>query len=76
MTNEKKPIEVVFAPGCFDSFEGTQAELDELVKEITDMFTTGDLDSENLIPLEDLSDEEIQEFMENMIQVDGPRVLQ
>ena len=29
-----KKIEVVFAPGCFDDFEGTQEELDELVAEI------------------------------------------
>lgn len=32
------PLKVVFAPGCFDSFEGTQAELDELTAEIQSMF--------------------------------------
>lgn len=33
-----KPLKVVFAPGCFDSFEGTQEELDELAAEIQSMF--------------------------------------
>ena len=32
------PLKVVFAPGCFDSFEGTQEELDELMAEITETF--------------------------------------
>lgn len=38
MTDEKKPLKIEFAPGAFDSFEGTQEELDELVAEITSMF--------------------------------------
>lgn len=38
-------LKVVFAPGCFDSFEGTQAELDELTAEIQNMF-------ENMTPEE------------------------
>jgi len=32
------PLKVVFAPGCFDTFEGTQAELDELMAEISKTF--------------------------------------
>ena len=32
------PLKVVFAPGCFDSFEGSQQELDELVAEISETF--------------------------------------
>jgi hypothetical protein len=31
MTN---PTRVHFAPGCFDTFDGTQEELDELITEI------------------------------------------
>jgi hypothetical protein len=38
MTDSKKPIQIEFAPGCFDMFEGTQEELDALQKEILDMF--------------------------------------
>ena len=35
---ERKELKVVFAPGCFDSFEGTQEELDSFMAEIQDMF--------------------------------------
>jgi hypothetical protein len=38
MTEEKKPVTIVFEPGCFDDFEGTQEELDELIAEINSMF--------------------------------------
>jgi hypothetical protein len=38
MTEEKK-LKVEFAPGAFDHFEGTQEELDEMMAEITTMFT-------------------------------------
>ena len=33
MNDEKKPIKIIFAPGCFDTFEGTQDELNELMAE-------------------------------------------
>jgi len=36
MTDKKVKIE--FDPHCFDDFEGTQEELDELVAEIQSMF--------------------------------------
>jgi hypothetical protein len=42
MTEEKK-ITVEFAPGAFDSFEGTQEELEELIAEITRMAQSGEL---------------------------------
>lgn len=39
MTDEnKKDFKIEFAPGCFDNFDGTQEELDALVKEIHSMF--------------------------------------
>ena len=37
MTEENK-MKIVFAPGCFEDFEGTQEELDNLVSEIRNMF--------------------------------------
>ena len=40
-----KELKIVFAPGAFDHFEGTQDELDELMAEIKTMF-------ENLTPEE------------------------
>ena len=39
MTNPKKPLEVIFAPGAFDHLDvEDQAELDAVMKEITEMF--------------------------------------
>lgn len=39
MTEEKKPIQIEFAPGAFDQFEGTQEELDQMMKEVMDMLS-------------------------------------
>lgn len=36
--DEKKPLEVVFAPGCFDSLDMDQEELDKLMAEIQEKF--------------------------------------
>lgn len=80
MTNEKdfkeltademKDLKIEFAPGCFDSFDGTQEELDELIAHIKEMFASGeaqtlarpldldDLDEEDLEMLERLSTQE------------------
>ena len=33
-----KELKIEFAPGCFDHFEGTQEELDEMINEIQKMF--------------------------------------
>ena len=43
MTEQKKEIKIEFAPGCFDNFDGTQEELDELIEEITRMVHSGEL---------------------------------
>jgi hypothetical protein len=42
MTDEKKPLEVIFAPGCFDTFDGTQEELDEFIAEIHKAIESGE----------------------------------
>jgi uncharacterized protein YqgV (UPF0045/DUF77 family) len=39
---EVKELKIEFAPGCFDSFEGTQEELEEFIAEITRMFKSGE----------------------------------
>jgi len=43
MTEKKLPngIKLVFAPGSFDNFEGTQEELDSMIKEIEEGFADG-----------------------------------
>jgi len=38
-----KPTKLEFAPGCFDNFEGTQEELDEMVAAIKQMMEDGTL---------------------------------
>jgi hypothetical protein len=41
MTDEKdKEFKIEFAPGCFDQFEGSQEELDEMVAEIQKLFAS------------------------------------
>lgn len=76
MTEEKKPIEIVFAPGCFDNFDGTQEELDELVAQIHQMADTGELfekskpvDIESLV--DDLSPEEVEVLMAQLDELEG-----
>lgn len=41
---KKKHPKVVFAEGCFDHFEGTQAELEEIVREVERLNESGELD--------------------------------
>lgn len=53
-----KKLKIHFAPGAFDSFEGTQEELDALVKEITEMMQSEEfLENSQLIDIEELYDE-------------------
>lgn len=59
--NEMKDLKIEFAPGCFDSFEGTQEELDELVAHIKEMFASGEAQAmARPLDLDDLSEEEIE----------------
>ena len=41
--NELKELKIEFAPGCFDSFDGTQEELDELIAQIKNSIVSGDV---------------------------------
>ena len=45
MTEENKALKIEFAPGCFDNFDGTQEELDEMIAEINRMFESGELEA-------------------------------
>lgn len=58
-TETKKPFEVVFAPGCFDDFEGSQEELNALIAEITALGESGDL-LELGVDVNDVDEEEFQ----------------
>jgi hypothetical protein len=61
---EKRPLRVVFDPGCFDNFDGTQEELDEFVKQIQEFAESGLL-FENSV---ELTDEDIEELDEETRQ--------
>lgn len=61
MSKEGKQLKITFAPGCFDSFEGTQEELNELIAQIHHMFESGEaLDVARQINFEDPSDEDLE----------------
>ena len=71
MAEEKKPLQVKFAPGCFDDFEGSQEELDELMKMILEMAESGEL-IENSTPLDidELDDKDLAMISKSII---GPK---
>ena len=57
---EKMKIE--FAPGCFDDFEGTQEELDQLMADITRMVEDGSIHDLARELSEEESDELLDEY--------------
>lgn len=62
--NEHKSMKIVFAEGCFDDFDGTQEELDELVKQLTDMAASGELlDKATLVGEFEEIDDEVLELL-------------
>lgn len=60
-----KQFNIEFAPGCFDEFEGTQEELDELIAEITRMAESGELfDQSCSVTLEELDDDDTENLFD------------
>ena len=86
MTEENKELKVVFAPGAFDSFEGTQEELDEMIAEVQAMFEgktkeeiqtmSRPIDLQELAEDEDISDEEFERISNILFEDKLPRNLQ
>ncbi len=63
-----KPIKIEFVPGCFDQFDGSQEELDQLVAEIQKMAESGELfEKSKSIDFDDLLEED-PEFAEAIIR--------
>lgn len=58
-----EPIKVVFAPGAFDTFEGTQEELEELQKEIMELFAGKSRDeiAAIAVPMSELDESDLPE---------------
>lgn len=65
MSDDNKDLELVFAPGCFDEFDGTQEELDQLVQEIVNTFKKGDW-LEEATPIDFDNDGELVNFIESI----------
>jgi hypothetical protein len=63
-----KDFKLEFAPGCFDDFEGTQEELDQLVKDIQDMFADGSLFEDSEVLTEDSYNDLPPELVESIFR--------
>lgn len=61
-------LKVVFAPGCFDNFDGTEEELAAMLADIHQMVEDGTL-MENATRLTPEEEEELQQ----MLEAKGPR---
>lgn len=62
---EKKEWKLEFAPGCFDGFEGTQEELDELISTLQTKLKDGSFFEE----AKPIDDEDIpEEFLEEILR--------
>lgn len=62
-------VKVSFAPGCFDDFKGTQEELDEIVKIITETIESSSMEELEMAsePLEDHWDDIDEETRESIM---------
>ena len=79
---KKNGIKLIYAPGCFDNFDGTQEELDALIAEIEKGFEDGTFIRESVEldvdDIEDLTDEQIEDLAQAfslMANSDTPRNL-
>ena len=64
----KKTPKIVFAPGCFDDFDGTQEELDELMLEIVRLVKTGEINEQSRpVDIDELVNED-PEMAEKLLQ--------
>lgn len=70
MSEENKKLKVVFAPGAFDSFEGTQEELDELLAEITGMVESGKFETESRL----LTEEDFDKMDDETLEILGKQL--
>jgi uncharacterized protein YqgV (UPF0045/DUF77 family) len=80
MTKSSTAKTLEFAPGCFDSFEGTQEELDEMVAEIQRMFDSGEMEANSQsIDIDELIEEDpdvAEKIFQALQEDEEPRKLQ
>jgi hypothetical protein len=62
MTDDKE-FTIKFAPGCFDEFDGTQEELDELMNELNTLVSSGELlENSHPVDFSDMDPEQIEKL--------------
>ncbi len=67
----KNKLKLIFAPGSFDEFEGTQEELDELVNQIRKKFEDGSLLEESEpVDLGDLDEVTLEKITSSFKEID------
>ena len=69
MEEDISDYELVFMPGSFDGFDGTQEELDELIASIKKMIADGSL-FENAIDIDLSSDDAPPEVISQLQSID------
>lgn len=63
-----KKLKIIFNPEFFENFEGTQEELDELVKEIEETFANGNFTKE-LSALDDIVQDMTDEEIDYLVHI-------
>ena len=71
MIDKNVKPEIVFAPGCFDNFEGTQEELDELIASINQMVESGEIfEKARPVDFDNPSDEDM-DLIEHLMGIEA-----
>jgi hypothetical protein len=71
MIDKDGKVEIVFAPGCFDNFDGTQEELDELMASIHAMVESGEIfEKARPIDFDDPTEDDI-EAIRHLMEIDS-----
>jgi hypothetical protein len=71
MNSDKEKPEIVFAPGCFDNFDGTQEELDELIAAIQQMVESGEImENARVVDFDNPSDDD-REIIEHLMNIES-----
>ena len=73
MSKKNTPIQVVFAPGCFDDFQGTQEELDQFISDLKEAFESEEW-QDQFAGMDIADDSEVDDF-EKIISTSNPRLL-
>jgi hypothetical protein len=68
MSEKKEKIKIEFAPGCFDTFTGTQEELDELVKTLQNMSMEDIIEQSEPVDLDDMDADELDHVLSALNQ--------